>query len=65
MARNGGRVEDQAGLGLGAVFTGLGNLIKLLSEMEAEGKTAVSRVGELRGTGAAKDVKGVYGFSVK
>lgn len=65
MARHEGRVEDQAGLGLGGVFTGLGNLIKLLSDMEAEGKTAVSRVGELRGTGAAKDVKGVYGFSVK
>ena len=65
MARHGERVADEAGLGLGAVFSGLGNLIKLVSEMEKDGKSTLSRVGEIHGTGATKDVKGVYGFTVK
>ena len=50
------RGEGEINLGLGGVFRGLGNLIDLLSEMVEEGKTEVSRAGEL---------KGVYGFNVK
>ena len=54
-----------SGFGLGDLFSGIGDLIELLKEMEAEGKTEVSRTGELRGKGRLKDLKGVYGFSVK
>ncbi|MBI2562359.1 MAG: Hsp20/alpha crystallin family protein [candidate division NC10 bacterium] len=39
--------------------------LELLKEMEAEGKTEVSRTGELRGKGRLKDLRGVYGFNVK
>lgn len=53
------------GFGLGDLFRGIGDLIELLKEMEAEGKTEVTRAGELRGKGRLKDLKGVYGFSVK
>jgi len=53
------------GFGLGDLFKGIGDLIELLKEMEAEGKTEVSRTGELRGKGPLKDLKGVYGFNVK
>ncbi|MBI2458237.1 MAG: Hsp20/alpha crystallin family protein [candidate division NC10 bacterium] len=53
------------GFGLGEVFRGIGDLIELLKEMEAEGKTEVSRTGELRGKGRLKDLRGVYGFNVK
>lgn len=53
------------GFGLGDLFRGIGDLVELLKEMEAEGKTEVSRTGELRGKGRLKDLKGVYGFSVK
>jgi HSP20 family protein len=55
------RGEGEINLGLGGVFRGLGNLIDLLSEMAEEGKTEVSRTGELKG----KELKGVYGFNVK
>ncbi|MDP3774722.1 MAG: archaeal heat shock protein Hsp20 [Gemmatimonadales bacterium] len=57
--------EGGGGFGLGDVFRGMGDLIELLKEMEAEGKTEVARTGELRGKGRLKDLKGVYGFSVK
>ena len=57
--------EGGSGFGLGDVFRGMGDLIELLKEMEAEGKTEVARTGELRGKGGLKDLKGVYGFSVK
>ncbi|MBI2115307.1 MAG: Hsp20/alpha crystallin family protein [candidate division NC10 bacterium] len=53
------------GFGLGDIFRGIGDLIELLKEMEAEGKTEVSRTGELRGKGRLKDLRGVYGFNVK
>lgn len=55
------RGEGEINLGLGGVFRGLGNLIDLLSEMAEEGKTQVSRTGELQG----KELKGVYGFNIK
>ena len=57
--------KSGGGFGLGDLFRGIGDLIELLKEMEAEGKTEVSRTGELRGKGRLKDLKGVYGFSVK
>ncbi|PTL36255.1 heat-shock protein Hsp20 [Candidatus Methylomirabilis limnetica] len=54
-----------AGFGLGDLFKGIGDLIELLKEMEAEGKTETTRTGELRGKGRLKDLRGVYGFNVK
>ena len=51
------------GLGLGGLFKGIGNLINLVSEMEEEGVTEVSRTGEIKGLGKA--VKVMYGFTVK
>ena len=59
----GGKVGG--GFGLGDLFRGIGDLVELLKEMEAEGQTEVTRTGELRGKGRLKDVRGVYGFSVK
>lgn len=59
------RGGDGSGFGLGDLFRGLGDLIEVLKEMEAEGKTEITRSGELRGKGAAKDLRGVYGFSIK
>jgi len=53
--------EGEINLGLGGVFRGLGNIIDLLSEMTEEGKTEMSRTGELKG----KELKGVYGFNIK
>ena len=58
------RVERSGG-GLGDLFHGVADLIDLLKEMEAEGKTETTRSGEVRGSGQLKDLKGVYGFSVK
>jgi HSP20 family protein len=54
-----------SGFGLGDLFRGFGDLIELLKEMETEGKTEVTRTGELTGRGRLKDLRGVYGFSVK
>ena len=59
------RLEWQGGFGLGGLLTGLGNLIELVSEMAEEGKTELTRTGEIRGKGDLKDVRGVYGFTVK
>ena len=60
-----GTKGGSGGFGLGDLFRGIGDLVELLKEMEAEGKTEVSRTGELRGKGRLKDLKGVYGFNVK
>ncbi|MBI3625219.1 MAG: Hsp20/alpha crystallin family protein [Candidatus Rokubacteria bacterium] len=59
------RGRKGGGFGLGDLFRGIGDLVELLKEMEAEGKTETTRTGELRGKGRLKDLKGVYGFSVK
>jgi HSP20 family protein len=57
--------RERGGLGLGGLLSGLGNLIELVSEMAEEGKAEVTRTGEIRGKGDLKDLRGVYGFSVK
>lgn len=51
-------------LGPGGLFKGLGNFIKLLSEMVGEGKSEITRQGEFRIKGLEK-ARGVYGFTVK
>ena len=49
-------------LGLGGIFKGLGNFIELLGQMAEEGKSELSRTGELKGPGRTQ---AMYGFSVK
>jgi len=49
-------------LGLGGIFRGLGNLVELLREMEEEGRSEVTRTGELKGPGRSR---AMYGFTVK
>lgn len=57
--------EIEVNLGFGNLFKGIGNFIELLSDMAEEGKTEVSETREFRGKGNLKDLRGVYGFSVK
>lgn len=59
-------IEIDFGIGklsFGGLFKGVGNLIDLVSKMAEEGKTEVSRTGEIKGLGGK--AKGVYGFTVK
>lgn len=51
-------------LSLGSMFKGISNLIDLVAKLQKEGKSEFSRIGEIKGLGS-KEVKGVYGFSVK
>ncbi|MBI4530714.1 MAG: Hsp20/alpha crystallin family protein [Candidatus Latescibacteria bacterium] len=52
------------GEGLGGLFKGIGNVIDLLSELAEKGEE-IRQMKEFTGTGALKDLKGIYGFSVK
>lgn len=46
---------------ISGIFTGLENLLKIVSEMDKKGQTNVKRAGELK----FKDSKIVYGLSIK
>jgi len=50
--------------GLGAILKGLGGLVEKLGELAETGRE-LSKIGEIRGQGPAKEIKGVYGFTVK
>jgi HSP20 family protein len=50
--------------GLGGILRGLGGLVEKLTEL-AEAGSELSRSGEIRGSGAGKEVRGIYGFTVK
>ncbi len=52
-------------LGFGDLFKGIGNFVELISKMAEEGKGGVSQTREFAGKGKLRDLKGVYGFSVK
>ncbi|MFZ5516957.1 MAG: archaeal heat shock protein Hsp20 [Candidatus Zhuqueibacterota bacterium] len=52
-------------LGLGGLFKGLGNLVDLVSELSEKGQIIKERTQEFNGEGPLKDLKGVYGFSIK
>jgi HSP20 family protein len=52
------------GLGLGGIFKGLAGLVERLGELAEKGGE-LSKTGKIEGTGREKEVKGVYGFSVK
>jgi HSP20 family protein len=54
--------SSKGGLGIGGLLRGLGDLVEKLGEIAETGET-ISRSGELRGPG--KEVKGIYGFTVK
>lgn len=48
--------------GLGGIFKGLGNFVQLLGEMTEEGRSELTRTGELKGPGRTR---AMYGFTVK
>ncbi len=52
-------------LGFGKLFKGIGNFIDLIGQMTEKGEEFVEKTKEFRGEGALKDLKGIYGFSVK
>jgi len=52
-------------LGLGKIFKGLGNFVDTLSDMTEKGEEFREKVKDFQGKGSMKDVKGVYGFSIR
>jgi len=50
--------------GLGGILKGVGDLVEKLSDLAEKGEQ-LSRTGEVDFGGGGKDLKGVYGFSVK
>jgi HSP20 family protein len=65
MAKRKGKGESPEGgfdVGLGGILKGLGNLVEKLGELAETGRE-FSKTGEIQGPG--KEVKGIYGFTVK
>jgi HSP20 family protein len=54
--------KEDIGLGLGGILKGLGDLVEKLHELGETGQQ-LSRTGEIHGAG--KEVKGIYGVTVK
>jgi HSP20 family protein len=52
-------------LGLGGIAKGLGNFVRILSELAQTTGGEIVREREFEGRGSLKGVKGVYGFSVR
>lgn len=52
------------GGGLGGILNGLGELAEKLGDLAESGRE-LSKSGEIRGLGSSKDIKGVYGFTVR
>jgi HSP20 family protein len=52
----------EAGSSFGGIFKGLADLVEKLGDLAEKGET-LSRTGEIRGD--SRDLKGVYGFTVK
>ena len=50
--------------GLGGILRGLGSLVEKLGELAETGRE-LSKTGEIGGTGSGKDIRGIYGFTVK
>ncbi len=57
--------EINIDLGFGNLFKGIGNFIDSISELAEKGEGVIEKTKEFTGEGALKDLKGVYGFSVK
>lgn len=65
MAKRKGKGEPSEGgfdVGLGGILKGLGSLVEKLGELAETGRE-FSKTGEIQGPG--KEVKGIYGFTVK
>ena len=56
--------EGGVDVGLGGILRGLGGLVEKLTELAETGRE-ISKTGEIRGPGPGKEVKGIYGFTVK
>ncbi len=56
--------EGGAEAGLGGILRGLGNLVEKLGELAETGRE-FSKTGELREPGSGKEIRGIYGFTVK
>ena len=54
--------RGESTLGLGGIFSGLSDLVEKLNELAETGKE-LHHTGEIHGAG--KEVKGIYGFTVK
>jgi HSP20 family protein len=54
--------DKDTGFGFGGLFKGLADLVEKLGDLAEKGQE-LSKTGEIRGKG--KDIKGVYGFTVK
>lgn len=65
MAAKKNKEEIKIDLGLGGLFKGLDNFIDLVSDLAEKGEDLIEKSGEFTGEGKLKDLKGVYGFSVK
>jgi len=52
-------------IGFADLFKGIGSLINLVSNMCDEGKTEITRTGEISGLDKDKGLRGIYGFTVK
>lgn len=50
--------------GFGGILKGLGDLVDKLGALAESGRE-VSKTGEIHGLGSAKELKGIYGFTVK
>lgn len=50
-------------LGLGGIFKGLGDIIDLATKMAEEGKSVITKTGEIEGLGGK--AKGIFGVSVR
>ena len=67
MARkdDGKKTRVTGGIGAGGLLKGVGELIDLVSEMAEKGVQTQEKVREFQGEGPLKDVRGVFGVSVK
>lgn len=50
--------------GIAGILKGLGGLVEKLGELAETGRE-LAKTGEIKGLGPAKEIKGVYGFTVK
>lgn len=52
-------------IGFGDLFKGIGSLVNLVGNMCEEGKTELTRTGEIAGLDKDKGIRAIYGFTVK
>ena len=61
---NDGKTGGILDINLGGILRGFSDVVEKLNELAETGER-LSKTGEIRGTTSRKDIKGVYGFSVK